>query len=257
MGVIETKDDTNKSANQIVDVLCAECGGERKHDVVASLDRRGSETDEEDRWSIDWADNYQVIRCRGCETVSFRHLSWFSEDVDPGPGGSDGTREHLYPKRDAESLKAKSLLNVPNVLRRIYAEVIDCYNNDSPTLCAAGLRALVEGTCAAQGIVDGPVEQPAKGGGTHVVRKDNLEGKIAGMAEKGILTSGAAQSLHEHRYLGNEAVHEFAMPSREELKLAIEIIEHVLDQLYVIPEKAQELKKKAAARNAKKKGTFG
>ena len=72
------------------------------------------------------------------------------------------------------------------------------------------------------------------------------------------MTSSAAQSLCAgHRYLGNEAVHEFAMPSRDELKLAIEIIEHVLDQLYVIPEKALELRKKAAARNAKKKGTFG
>jgi hypothetical protein len=111
----------------------------------------------------------------------------------------------------------------------------------------------VEGTCAAQGIIDGPVEQPKKGGGKETVRKGNLEGKIAGMAEKGILTSGAAQSLHEHRYLGNNAVHELAMPSRDELKLAIEIIEHVLDQLYVIPEKALELKKRAAARKAKKK----
>ena len=242
---------TNQSANEIVDVLCAECGGTKKHDVVVSLDRTGNETSDQEGWSLDWVDNYQVIRCRGCETVSFRHLSWFSEDV--GPDGDDGTRERLYPKREVETLKAKPLINVPAALRRIYAELIDCYNNDSPTLCAAGLRALVEGACAAQGIVEGPVEVPTEGGGIKVVTKSNLEGKIAGMAAKGILTVGAAKSLHEHRYLGNEAVHEFAMPSRSELRLAIEIIEHVLDHLYEIPEKTLKLRKEAAARKKKKK----
>jgi hypothetical protein len=245
----EIKFNKNKTADQVVDVHCAECGGARKHDVVVSLDKQGTEYSEREGWSVDWADHYQVIRCRGCEIVSFRHLSWFSEDVQPGE--DDGTTERLYPKRDASSLEKKSLLNVPSSLRRIYSEVIDCYNNDNPTLCAAGLRALVEGTCAVQGIADGPVEVPAEGGGTKMVRKSNLEGKIAGLAEKDILTQGAAQSLHEHRYLGNEAVHEFTRPSQAELRLAVEIIVHVLDQLYEIPEKALELKKQAAARKKK------
>ena len=74
MGTINIKYTTNTSANEIVDVLCAECGGERKHDIVVSLDRNGSESSEEQGWSVDWVDNYQVIRCRGCETVSFRRL---------------------------------------------------------------------------------------------------------------------------------------------------------------------------------------
>jgi len=89
------------------------------------------------------------------------------------------------------------------------------------------------------------------GGGMQIVRKDNLEGRIAGLQEKGLLTQSSAQTLHEHRYLGNSAVHELARPSEGELRLAIEIVEHVLEQLYELPEKAEELKRAIAKRNKK------
>ena len=54
--------------------------------------------------------------------------------------------------------------------------------------------------------------------------------------------------LHQHRYLGNEAVHELKAPSSDELRLAIEIIEHVVEQLYEIPQKAVALKRTIAER---------
>jgi hypothetical protein len=58
--------------------------------------------------------------------------------------------------------------------------------------------------------------------------------------------------LHEHRYLGNEAVHELARPTEEVLQLAIEIVEHMFESLYEIPEKAEDLRK-AKLRRAKTK----
>ena len=141
-------------------------------------------------------------------------------------------------------------MNVPPILRRIHRETIDAFNGECFTLCAAGLRGLVEGICAVQSVADGPVAIPVAGGGSQTVRKGNLEGKIAGLCEKGILTKSSAETLHEHRFLGNEAVHELAQPSHEELKLAIEIIEHTLDQLYEIPEKAVTLKEQRARRKS-------
>lgn len=227
---------------QVVDVLCIECKRSTKHLVAASLDKIGSHSDDEG-WSVEWADHYQIVKCQGCENVTFRHTSWFSEDY---PG--DALTERLYPKRDAQTITAKGFLNVPTTLRRIYTEVVDCFNNESMTLCAAGLRALVEGVCADQSIADGPVVVPAAGGGMQTVRKSNLEGKIAGLHERGLLTRSSADTLHEHRFLGNGAVHELLKPSVAELTLAIDIVEHILEQLYEIPEKALELKQKLAKR---------
>jgi hypothetical protein len=78
-----------------------------------------------------------------------------------------------------------------------------------------------------------------------------LQGKISGLCEKRILTVRNSEILHEHRYLGNEAVHELSQPSIDELKLAIEILEHTIDSLYEIPEKAIELQKRKARRKKK------
>ena len=43
-------------------------------------------------------------------------------------------------------------------------------------------------------------------------------------------------------------MHELARPSAEELKSAVEIVEHVLEQLYELPEKAEELRRAVARR---------
>lgn len=227
------------------EVLCLECKRPTKHVVLASVDKDGSQSSRQEGWSVDWTDTYQVLKCLGCESVTFRHVHWFSEDHYDE---DDRPPERLYPKRDANSFPIRSFLNLPRTLKRIHSEVLDCFNNNSFTMCAAGVRAMVEGICADQGITDGPVNSPAKGGGTQVIRKDNLEGKIAGLHEKGILTQRGADSLHDLRFLGNDAIHELVQPSEEELTLAIHVIEHVIEQLYEIPHKASELKEKLATR---------
>lgn len=51
--------------------------------------------------------------------------------------------------------------------------------------------------------------------------------------------------------MGNDAIHQLDRPSVEELRLAIEIVEHIFEQLYEIPEKALELKAKMARRKKK------
>ena len=245
MSSTELKVVENGTKDKIVSIHCIECKRATRHRIAVSLDKTGSETNKREGWSIDWSDRYQIAECQGCETVSFRHVNWFSEAQD---FDDDGTSERIYPLRNKDALPARPFQNVPTNLRRIYTEIIDCFNNDSATLCAAGLRALVEGICAEQGISDGPVDAPAKGGGMKIVRRKDLEGRISGLQEKGLLTQASAQTLHEHRYLGNSAVHELARPSSDELKLAIEIVEHVMEQLYELPKKAAKLHRAIAHR---------
>jgi hypothetical protein len=43
-------------------------------------------------------------------------------------------------------------------------------------------------------------------------------------------------------------VHQLARPSTDELRLAVEIAEHTLEQLYELPEKSEELKRAKALR---------
>ena len=251
MGKIRSHIETNKTKDLKLQAFCSRCERETNHLVLQSVDSSGSKVIgyfENTEETIDWRDNYQIIQCQGCDTVSFRHANWCSEAIDDD---SDGTSARLYPKRSNNTLPLKDFLNVPTNLRRIYRETIACFNNDASTLCASGLRAIVEGICADQNVSDGPVEVVRKDGTKKTQRKKELQAKIAGLWEKGILTRQHSDVLHEHRYLGNEAVHELAQPSPDELRLAIEIIEHTLETLYEIPEKAEELRKKKFRRMKK------
>jgi hypothetical protein len=224
------------------------CKRPTEHLVLQSIDVDGSENvsrPQDELQTIDWSDNYQVIQCQGCKTISFRHVNWFSEYVDEY---WDGKSVFLYPNRSENTLPLKEFYNLPTKLRRIYRETIDCFNNDCNTMCAVALRAIIEGICADRNVKDGPVKI-IKNGSEVVVRKRDLVGKIAGLFEKGILTNTNAEILHEHRYLGNDAVHKLSLPSTEELRLAIEIIEHVIESLYEIPVKAKKLQDFKLKRN--------
>lgn len=244
------KFEENKTKGNFDQVQCIECKRDTRHQVIQSLDQFASQ-DCGDYGSIDYVINHQIIQCQGCMIVTFRQLRYCSDDVikiGPDEWDNDIT-ETLYPKRSKFTLHIKDFLNLPNNLRRIYRETIECFNNVSFTLSAAGLRALVEGLCAELKIKDGPKEKIDNKGNKVIKRVDNLEGKIAGLHEKGYLTQQQSSVLHEHRYLGNQAVHELAQPSRDELKLAIEIIEHTFESVYEIPEKADDLRRKRANRN--------
>lgn len=255
MGNITFNVEENKSKSEKFRAFCATCKTETNHTVAQSVDVTGSEVihygpDENDRDSIDWIDRYQIIQCLGCDTFSFRHKNWFSEAHEYyGPDDhNDRSTIWLYPQRGKYILNAKDFYNSPKNLRAIYKEVVNCFNSDAPVMCAAGLRATIEGICAAQGVTDGPIEITKADGILEKKRKDNLEGKISGLYEKGVLTKKSADILHEHRYMGNNAVHELSRPSEEDLRLAIEIVEHTLASLYEIPEKADTLRANRAKR---------
>lgn len=254
---IEVRHDESK--DEKFKAFCATCKSETNHIVARSVDIHGTEivvygTGPNDRDSVDWSDRYQIIQCLGCDSFSFRHKNWFSEAQQYyGPDDfDDGITTWLFPQRGKDTLMPKDFYNVPKNLRAIYKEVVNSFNNDAPVLCAAGLRATIEGLCAAHGVAGGPVEVKKADGTVETKKKNNLEGKINGLCEKGILTKQSTDILHEHRYMGNDAVHELSRPSEGDLHVAIEIVEHTLESLYEIPEKAEALR----ANRIKKKGAW-
>ncbi len=244
----------NKTKDQVMRVLCPDCKKDTRHVVLQSVEASGIE-EYDDSFSFHWGATYQVIQCRGCSNISFRSESSNSEDYN-SYDGKPQIYISLFPRRNKDTLQIKDFFYLPINLKRIYREIIDCYNNEIYTLCAAGLRAIIDGICFEEGIKEGPVEVMKKGVPV-IIYSRNLEGKIAGLHERGILTKKNSDILHKHRVLGNEAVHALALSSKEELELAIQIVEHVLEDLYVIPQKAKELKSRKAKRQAHKPGPRG
>jgi Domain of unknown function (DUF4145) len=137
---------------------------------------------------------------------------------------NDARESIYYPRRSALDRPLRHFTRLPPVLGRIYQQVVISYDHDLEILCAAGLRALVEGVCDDKGI-----------GG------NNLNAKIDGM--KSILPENIAGSLHFFRYIGNDALHKLKAPLRSELAQGIDVIEGILDFLYELEHKARRLGK--------------
>lgn len=228
----------NKSKGLVVKEICVQCNRETNHEIVTSYELHGQEDCGGD-YTIDWCNSCQVIQCKGCEALSFREESSCSEDYYQisNDEWDDGTKVTLYPKRSEHMRVAKEFDNVPSHLLRIYKESIEAFNNDSFVLTAAGLRALVEGVCSYLKVLDGLV--PSEKG--EAIRKTNLEGKIFGLSDRGYLTAVSAKFLHEHRFMGNDAVHALQRPSRVDLLIAIDLLEHSLNEIFEVPVKAEGL----------------
>ena len=101
---------------------------------------------------------------------------------------------------------------------------------------------MVEGVCKDKAVKNGPVEIKQADGTFKTKRMNNLAGKIAGLAEKGHLSQRHATVLHEHRFLGNDALHSMEKPEASQLKAAIEVIEHTFENIYDLDMRQQAIR---------------
>ncbi len=164
--------------------------------------------------------------CMGCERGVLEQDYTNSEMLtSDGAGGADFYSEFsYYPERSQHDLVPKYYTKLKPKLAALYTEAITCYNRKALILCAAGLRALLEGICQ---------DKRIKG--------KNLKVKIEGL--KVLLPNkNIIRNLHHFRFMGNEAVHELAAPKPTELALAISVIEDLLNFLYELDYKASQLR---------------
>lgn len=227
------------SKGEKIKEYCSICGPKTNHEILHGVNEASSWSTE-DSGPISLTAKYQIIQCMGCDSISFRIETWFSEAEDL-EFGFDGTSVDLYPNR-GESRRTPILFkDIPKVIEKIYHEILLSYNHDLDLLCAAGIRALIEGISNHLKIEGGTVSQG--GDESNKARfKNNLEGKIFGLLEAGKIRQADAEALHELRFIGNAALHELQSISKQELALSIDIVEHTLESIYVINKKSNLLK---------------
>ena len=217
--------------------FCNRCKFATKHIIISDIQDKGFDNED----GISWNDDYQIIKCDNCNTISFRKDAWLSENQDED---NDGSYEELYPDSEENVRKEQVYKALPFSLSEIYREVIIAYNKNLVLLAAVGIRTILEGICKDKKVYKGLV--PNEDGKEH--NRKSLEGKIYGLLQNGLISETQTSALHELRFLGNNAVHDLEEPSREELKTALDIIEHMIDDLYELPLKSKKLKQQREAR---------
>lgn len=194
-------------------IYCNRCLGETRH-IRRGEHVHHEELDDGHTWE---QIAYTLWTCAGCDmgTMETGFTASYLEDED-----------YSYdPPRAASDIKPKVFRRIPQKLRRIYSQTVKAFNLNLSVLCAAGLRSIIEGICADKG-----------------VKGKNLESKIDAL--ESYLPKSIVANLHSFRFMGNDALHELTAPKREELKVAIEVSEDLLNIMYDLDYKASLLPKK-------------
>lgn len=213
----------NKRQGRKVECACRECHRMTKHEIVTEATLSGSSGGYD--FEISWATEYQVVRCLGCETLSFRRTNSNSEDgyIQIGPDEWEANiHEELFPSPREGRQSVSDVHLLPDKIQRIYKETLGALNNQQEVLCGIGVRAIVETVCK---------DKSAPGG--------DLYTKINSLVALGVLTQDGANILHKLRTLGNNSAHEVKPHTPEELGLAFDVVDHLLLGVYILPEHAK------------------
>ena len=206
-----------------IDSSCRICKRSTKHAILSGTELSGSTPMGHGDY-FQWNNEYQIIQCLGCETVAFRETHENSEDYyQVGPDDYEHALSvDIYPNPEEGRNLIQDDYLLPIDLQRIYSETIKSINNGLAVLTGIGIRAIVETICK---------DKNAAG-------KD-LYKKINDLVTQGVLTKDGADILHKLRTLGNEAAHEVKPHDKVQLGLALDVIDHLLQGVYILPHHAK------------------
>lgn len=193
---------------------CRNCKGLRHHKTVAEKRTRGAE----DFDYFQWKDDYFIIECKGCETVSFLKIFGNTEMVACDDEGNIDYVDKitLYPFYIEHGREIENDYYLPKEINTIYQETLSAFKADAYILTAGGFRAIIEATC------------------NHLkIKKDNLSKRIDLLYGKGILSLNESKRLHSIRFLGNDALHEMETPKKDQLLILLEIVNHLLENIFI------------------------
>lgn len=194
---------------------CPKCYQNTNHTSLFK-ERRGSDNDED----FQWHEEYEIIKCNGCDNLQYR--TTYGDESMVAYHHDDEYETHYndykyYPKSLKEHKIFKNIYNIPDKIRVVYIETIEAMNNNCYLLSAVGLRAIIEAICIEQDIIG-----------------RNLEIKINNLSKNKLITEKDSNRLHTIRFLGNDSVHEMDVPKEDKLKVALNIVENLINNLYLI-----------------------
>lgn len=214
--------ETEVPGKQKLSVPCGECDRATRHLVLAVTKTHLQSPDGE----VDVWNEHMIVQCQGCLTISFRDESRCSEDWDHDREGNvviHPTVKH-FPNRVAGRPVMSNPYHLPHGVYAIYMEAHACLCAEQPIVTGFGLRAIVEAVCK---------DKSATG--------RNLQEKIDALQSMGFITASGKDILHNLRFMGNAAAHEMKNHKPQELNAAFDVIEHLLQTVYVLPVTASQL----------------
>ncbi len=208
---------------------CTQCGCRTRHRTLSLVEEYGESADGDVQG---WTD-YCAVQCLGCNTVSFCLETRCSEDADYNDDGEMFLvpKYTLYPPRLQGRKPLEYDGHIPDPIHTVYLEAYTAIVIDLPVLAGIGLRAVLEMICKERGITSGRLIQ-----------------KIDALEAQRIISPADKDILHNLRFLGNQAAHDAKPHTLQELLAALDVIEHLLKGIYVVPARAKAIPQRPPGR---------
>lgn len=205
--------------NKIIWTYCNACEKNTKQTILSVKTIYSNGEDD-----YPYTEHFQIMQCNGCEEVSFRkefhdHYSFYEDEE--GNATYDITID-TYPTLLKNHKPLSSTRALPAQIRTVYEQTILAFRGKSFLLTGVGFRAIIEAICLAEKISG-----------------KNLEKKINNLVQHKYITEKESERLHSIRFLGNDSVHEMEVPDERKLYLVLNIVEHLLKNLYLIDREAK------------------
>lgn len=204
-----------------VRLRCRSCYELTKHEMLFKHDV------ETVPWEYHEKTSWQVVRCLGCESIRFRiwNVDYeFSTSEDDEGNPIYLTTESLYPRSLRSHKPLQNLHFVPNLIRNIYNQSITALEEQANILASIGLRACVEAVC------------------NHLnIAGSSLDKRIDNLFKAGHVSNTDKRRLHAIRFLGNDAAHEIREPEERDLLIALDIVDHLLNSVFILERRARRL----------------
>lgn len=204
----------------VIDNNCRSCARRTRHHVLFEhvVENTESFLNEQDTW--------QVIQCLGCLTVGFRHRY---DDFDDVKKDSNGKVTHAvtikaYPRVLNNHKGLTWSYYLPPLIKKVYEQTLRALGEQANVLASIGLRACIEAVC-----------------NELKISAASLERRIDLLFKAGYVSNGDKKRLHAIRFLGNDAAHEIREPDPVEIRIALEIVEHLLNAVFILENRAKRL----------------
>jgi hypothetical protein len=205
---------------------CRHCVRETKHLVIGTR-KTSDRADVDGVGPISWEDKYEMLECAGCETVSLRQTHWSSEDPE--------LEVVHYPpavSRPIPRWRYKAPYSISDLIGEVYAAL----HNDSRSLALMGARTILDLI-----LVD------------KVGDVGRFSAKLKKLEEQGFVARQSRTILEAALDAGSAAAHRGYKPTPRQLNQVMDIVENVLQSVYVLEKAAEALRKTTPPRHKAKR----
>jgi uncharacterized protein DUF4145 len=218
---------TTSQANMIRS-HCNQCGGRTSHDLLHSQSVDHVYGSGEDLEFVT-RNEFQLLRCRGCEWVSMRHTEWF------GGAGSESRVGHYPPlisrKKAQWIFQSWASGTIPGVTHSLLDEIYRALHTGSHRLAAMGVRSLIENVM---------IEKVGDHGG--------FTRNLSAFHSQAWISQKQQETLARIIDAGHAVTHRNFVPSVEDLNTLMDIAEVLIAGIYVHPPNGVALSNKVPRR---------